>query len=251
MRQDIHALVPKAVLKSPALQTLREIRGALELAKRLERARLQRRFSTRSASDMNPAQLHFHRLCVFCGSSKGARENYLHAAQQLGRELAARNIELVYGGGNVGLMGAVANAVLAAGGCVTGVITEHLTTFEIGHLDIQDLRVVKTMHERKALMAELTDGFIAMPGGIGTYEEFFEVLTWAQLGIHSKPCALLNVDGFYDPLLSLLDHAVEERFVRAAHRDLIVVESEPAALLDRMAKYHAPHVHKWIDKSTL
>jgi len=193
----------------------------------------------------------FRRICVFCGSSKGARDNYLHAAQQLGRELVARGIELVYGGGNVGLMGAVANTVLNAGGRVTGVITEHLTTFEIGHIDIHDLRVVKTMHERKALMAELADGFIALPGGIGTYEEFFEVLTWAQLGIHSKPCALLNVDGFYDPLLHLMNHAVEEHFVRAAHRDLIVVDTEPAALLDRMAKYRAPHIHKWIDKSSV
>ena len=200
---------------------------------------------------MSDAVKPFRRLCVFCGSSKGARENYIHAAQNLGRELVTRGIELVYGGGNVGLMGAVANTVLEAGGRVTGVITEHLTTFEIGHLDIQDLRVVKTMHERKALMAELAEGFIAMPGGIGTYEEFFEVLTWAQLGIHSKPCALLNVDGFYDPLLNLMNHAVEEHFVRAAHRDLIVVETEPAALLDSMAKYHAPQVHKWIDKSTL
>ena len=200
---------------------------------------------------MSDAAKTFRRICVFCGSSKGARDNYLHAAQQLGRELVARGIELVYGGGNVGLMGAVANTVLNAGGRVTGVITEHLTTFEIGHIDIHDLRVVKTMHERKALMAELADGFIALPGGIGTYEEFFEVLTWAQLGIHSKPCALLNVDGFYDPLLHLMNHAVEEHFVRAAHRDLIVVDTEPAALLDRMAKYRAPHIHKWIDKSSV
>jgi len=198
---------------------------------------------------MSDAAKTFRRLCVFCGSSKGARENYLHAAQQLGRELVARGIELVYGGGNVGLMGAVANSVLQAGGRVTGVITEHLTTFEIGHIDIHDLRVVKTMHERKALMAELADGFIALPGGIGTYEEFFEVLTWAQLGIHSKPCGLLNVEGFYDPLLNLMNHAVEEQFVRAAHRDLIVVETEPASLIDQMAKYQAPHIHKWIDKS--
>ena len=192
----------------------------------------------------------FRRLCVFCGSSKGARENYLHAAQQLGRELASRGIELVYGGGNVGLMGAVANAVLAAGGRVTGVITEHLTTFEIGHIDVHDLRVVKTMHERKALMAELADGFIAMPGGIGTYEEFFEVLTWAQLGIHAKPCALLNVDGFYDPLLKLLNHAVEERFVRAAHRDLVIVDPGPAALLDKLADHRPARLDKWIDKTT-
>jgi len=200
---------------------------------------------------MNQTAPHFRRLCVFCGSSKGARETYLHAAQTLGRELVMRGIELVYGGGNVGLMGAVANSVLGAGGRVTGVITEHLTRFEIGHIDIHDLRVVKTMHERKALMADLADGFIALPGGIGTYEEFFEVLTWAQLGIHSKPCALLNVDGFYDPLLSLMNHAVEESFVRAAHRDLILVETEPAALLDRMANHRPPQIHKWIDKSVV
>jgi uncharacterized protein (TIGR00730 family) len=200
---------------------------------------------------MKATSSNFRRLCVFCGSSKGARENYIHAAQRLGRELAARGIELVYGGGNVGLMGVVADAVLAAGGRVTGVIPEQLMARELGHTGIQDLRVVKTMHERKSLMAELSDGFIALPGGIGTYEEFFEVLTWAQLGIHAKPCALLNVDGFYDPVLRLLDHAVEERFVRAAHRELIVVEAEAAALLDRMARHHAPHLHKWIDKDAL
>lgn len=199
---------------------------------------------------MSSGSKSFRRLCVFCGSSKGARENYLHAAHALGQELVQRGIELVYGGGNIGLMGAVANSVLNAGGRVTGVITQHLTTFEIGHIDIHDLRVVQTMHERKAMMAELSDGFIAMPGGIGTYEEFFEVLTWGQLGIHSKPCALLNVDGFYDPLLHLMNHAVEERFVRTAHRDSIIVEREPALLLDRMTKHQAPQVNKWIDKST-
>jgi uncharacterized protein (TIGR00730 family) len=190
----------------------------------------------------------FQRLCVFCGSSKGARDVYVHAAQQLGRELAKRRIELVYGGGNVGLMGVIADAVLAAGGHVIGVIPEQLMARELGHTGIQDLRIVKTMHERKALMAELADGFIAMPGGIGTYEEFFEVLTWAQLGIHTKPCALLNVDGFYDPVLHLLHHAVEEHFVRASHRDLVVVEAEPVALVELMSAHHAPRLHKWIDK---
>ena len=193
----------------------------------------------------------FRRLCVFCGSSQGAREIYVHAAQQLGRELSQRRIELVYGGGNVGLMGIVADAVLAAGGHVIGVIPEQLMARELGHTGIQDLRVVKSMHERKALMAELADGFIALPGGIGTYEEFFEVLTWAQLGIHEKPCALLNVDGFYDPVLHLLNHAVEERFIRAAHRELIVVETEATRLLDVMTRHQPPHLHKWIDKDTL
>lgn len=193
----------------------------------------------------------FNRLCVFCGSSKGAREIYIRAAQQLGHELALRRIELVYGGGNVGLMGVIADAVLKAGGRVTGVIPEQLMSRELGHTGIQDLRIVKTMHERKALMAELSDGFIAMPGGIGTYEEFFEVLTWAQLGLHAKPCALLNVDGFYNPVLRLLEHAIEEHFVRRDHRELMVVETGAAALLDRMAAHHAPHLHKWIDKDAL
>ncbi|HEU5071068.1 MAG TPA: TIGR00730 family Rossman fold protein [Verrucomicrobiae bacterium] len=200
---------------------------------------------------MNASPAPFRRLCVFCGSSKGARDTYVQAAQALGRELGRCGIELVYGGGNVGLMGVVADAVLAADGRVIGVIPEALMARELGHRTIQDLRVVKTMHERKAMMADLADGFIALPGGIGTYEEFFEVLTWTQLGLHTKPCALLNVDGFYDPVLRLLDHAVEERFVRAAHRELIVVETDPAALLQRMAGHRAPRLHKWIDKDAL
>ena len=143
----------------------------------------------------------FKRLCVFCGSSHGANPAYAEAAKNVGSELARRGIGLVYGGGNVGLMGVVADAVLAGGGEVVGVIPEALMAKELGHRSIQDLRVVKTMHERKAMMAELADGFIALPGGIGTFEEFFEIVTWAQLGFHSKPCALLNVNGFYDPLL--------------------------------------------------
>jgi uncharacterized protein (TIGR00730 family) len=200
---------------------------------------------------MNTSEPLFRRMCVFCGSSKGAREIYARAARHLGLELARRGIELVYGGGNVGLMCVMADAVLGAGGRVIGIIPEQLMARELGHTGIQDLRVVKTMHERKALMAELADGFIAMPGGIGTYEEFFEVLTWAQLGLHVKPCALLNVDGFYNPVLNLLEHAIEERFVRPAHRELVVVEAEPDALLDHMARHHAPHLHKWIDKDAL
>jgi len=178
----------------------------------------------------------------------GAREIYVRAAQELGKALAKRQIELVYGGGNVGLMGVIADAVLETGGRVTGVIPEQLMARELGHTGIQDLRIVKTMHERKALMAELADGFIALPGGIGTYEEFFEVLTWAQLGIHEKPCALLNVDGFYDPVLRLLHHAVEEAFIRTAHRELVVVGTTAGELLDSMAGHHPPHFHKWIDK---
>jgi uncharacterized protein (TIGR00730 family) len=193
----------------------------------------------------------FRRLCVFCGSSHGANPAYEEAARIVGNELARRGIGLVYGGGNVGLMGVVADAVLAAGGEVIGVIPEALMAKELGHRGIQDLRVVKTMHERKALMAELSDGFIALPGGIGTFEEFFEIVTWAQLGFHSKPCALLNVNGFYDPLLHLLDHAIAERFVRPKQRDLVLVESDVSALLNRMATHHVPHEPKWIGKETI
>ncbi|HEY1490927.1 MAG TPA: TIGR00730 family Rossman fold protein [Verrucomicrobiae bacterium] len=193
----------------------------------------------------------FKRLCVFCGSSHGANPAYAEAAKNLGGELARRGIGLVYGGGNVGLMGVIADAVLAGGGSAIGVIPEALMAKELGHKGIQDLRVVKTMHERKALMAELADGFIAMPGGIGTFEEFFEILTWAQLGFHSKPCALHNVNGFYDPLLHLLDHAIGECFVKPKQRDLVLVESDSSKLLDRMATHHVPHEPKWIDRKTI
>ena len=193
----------------------------------------------------------FRRLCIFCGSSHGANPVYAEAAKTAGNELARRGIGLVYGGGNVGLMGVLADAVLAAGGHVTGVIPEALMAKEVGHRGLPDLRVVKTMHERKALMAELADGFVALPGGIGTFEEFFEIVTWAQLGLHAKPCALLNVNGFYDPLLRLVDHAIEEHFVKPKQRDLVFVESDFPALLDRMAHHHVPHEPKWIGKETI
>jgi uncharacterized protein (TIGR00730 family) len=193
----------------------------------------------------------FKRLCVFCGSSHGANPAYAEAAKNLGGELARRGIALVYGGGNVGLMGVIADGVLAGGGQVIGVIPEALMAKELGHKGVQDLRVVKTMHERKAMMAELSDGFIAMPGGIGTFEEFFEIVTWAQLGFHSKPCALLNVNGFYDPLLHLLDHAIAECFVKPKQRDLALVESDFSKLLDRMATHHVPHEPKWIGRKTI
>lgn len=188
----------------------------------------------------------FKRLCVFCGSSHGAHSAYADAAVEVGAELARRGIELVYGGGNVGLMGIVADSVMQNGGHVIGVIPESLMAKEVGHRGLPDLRIVKTMHERKALMAELSDGFIALPGGIGTFEEFFEIVTWAQLGLHSKPCALLNVNGFYDPLLGLLDHAIQERFVKPAQRALVIVESNISKLLERMARHHVPHEPKWI-----
>lgn len=188
------------------------------------------------------------RLCVFCGSNAGVNQAYRTATESLGRELAGRGIGLVYGGGNIGLMGVLADTVLQAGGHVIGVIPEALAAREVAHRGLPDLRVVKTMHERKALMADLADGFVALPGGLGTFEEFFEVLTWAQLGFHSKPCALLNVDGYFDPLLRLLEHAVKEQFVRPAHRSMVKVESDVRALLEQMADYRAAHESKWLDR---
>jgi uncharacterized protein (TIGR00730 family) len=193
----------------------------------------------------------FRKLCVFCGSSHGADPVYAEAAKSVGTELARRGIGLVYGGGNVGLMGVVADAVLAGGGHATGVIPEALMAKELGHTGLQDLRIVKTMHERKAMMAELADGFIALPGGIGTFEEFFEIVTWAQLGFHSKPCALLNVKGFYDPLLRLVDHAIEERFVKEKQRAIIIAEPEINTLLERMAQQQVPIEPKWIVKEVI
>ena len=189
------------------------------------------------------------RVCVFCGSSPGASPAYAAAARRLAEVLVRRGVGLVYGGGSVGLMGVLADAALAAGGEVTGVIPRALWEREVGHAALPDLRVVETMHERKALMAELADGFVALPGGLGTLEEFFEVWTWAQLGIHAKPCGVLNVAGFFDPLLAFLDHAVAARFVREVHRAMVLVEPEPDALLDRMVAYRAPAVAKWMSAS--
>jgi uncharacterized protein (TIGR00730 family) len=191
------------------------------------------------------------RICVFCGSSKGKAPEYVTAAEVVGRELARRGIGLVYGGGNIGLMGIVADSALAAGGEVIGVIPEALVAKEVCHRGLPDLRIVKTMHERKALMAELSDGFLALPGGFGTFEEFLEVVTWAQLGLHPKPCGLLNVSGFFTPLLKLIDHAVAEGFIRPAHRELVLVDSSFDALLTRMEEFRPPALHKWIDKETV
>jgi len=174
------------------------------------------------------------RICVFTGSRHGLSPEYREAATTLGRELVARDYGLVYGGGNVGLMTVIADAVLELSGDVTGVIPNSLVSKEVAHLGLSDLRIVDSMHERKALMAELSDGFIAMPGGIGTMEEFFEVLSWAQLGLHEKPCALLNVAGYYDPLVQFIDHAVAQDFIKPKHRALLIVESEPRRLLDRL-----------------
>lgn len=187
------------------------------------------------------------RICVFCGSSTGADPVYERSARELGRMLAGADIELVYGGGSVGLMGVLADAVLSAGGRVTGVIPRALQAREVGHAGLGRLEVVETMHERKARMAELSDGFIALPGGIGTMEELFEVWTWGQLGIHGKPCGLLNVAGYYDRLIEFLDHAVAEAFLRERYRAMLLVESDAATLLARLREYRAPPVERWLD----
>jgi uncharacterized protein (TIGR00730 family) len=191
------------------------------------------------------------RVCVFCGSNGGARPEYLAAATALGKQLAARSIGLVYGGAGVGLMGAVADAALAAGGEVTGIMPRNLVEREVAHRKLHDLRVVGSMHERKALMAELAEAFIALPGGLGTLEEFFEVWTWAQLGEHTKPLGMLNVSGYYDPLLVFFDHLVSERFIRPEHRAMVLVEQDIAALLSRFAGYSPPVVSKWIDRAAI
>lgn len=188
------------------------------------------------------------RICVFCGSNRGSRPAYAEAARRMGTELARRRLGLVYGGGRVGLMGILADAALAAGGEVIGIIPEALLAWEVAHASLSDLQVVGSMHERKARMADLSDAFVALPGGFGTLEEFCEVLTWSQLGLHRKPCGLVNVDGYYDPLLALLDYAVTERFVRPEHRALVLEASEPVRLLDLVAGYEAPLLEKWIDR---
>ncbi|MBL8459978.1 TIGR00730 family Rossman fold protein [Zoogloea sp.] len=185
-------------------------------------------------------------ICVFCGSRPGVRPAYRAAAELLGKTLAERGLELVYGGGNVGLMGVVADACLAAGGKVVGVIPRALMEWEVGHEGLSRLEVVDSMHTRKARMAELADGFIALPGGLGTFEELFEILTWAQLGFHNKPTALLNVEAYYQPLIQLMDRGVGEGFMKAENRGLLLVEDNVVALLRAMAAYHPPAVGKRI-----
>ncbi len=185
-------------------------------------------------------------VCVFCGSREGSRPAYAEAARRTGREIARRGLGLVYGGGRVGLMGTVADAALEAGGEVVGVITEALISREIAHAGLTKLHVVGSMHERKMLMADLSDGFVTLPGGYGTLEEFFEVLSWAQLSIHEKPCGLLDVDGFWDPLSTLFDQAVTEGFVHPNHRSLVLTEGNPRVLLERMESYTPPETRKWI-----
>jgi len=189
------------------------------------------------------------RICVFAGSNSGARVEYVAAARELGRVLAQRQLGLVYGGARVGLMGALADAALSGGGHVIGVIPEALVAKELAHRGLSELRIVKSMHERKAMMADLADGFVALPGGWGTVEEFFEVLTWGQLGLHRKPCGLLNIHGYFDRLLSFVEHSVDEGFVRRDYRSMISVSGSPDELLDAMAAYKAPVVEKWIERS--
>jgi uncharacterized protein (TIGR00730 family) len=189
-------------------------------------------------------------VCVFCGSSLGARPDYVAAARALGEELAGRGIGLVYGGAHVGLMGALADACREAGGKVTGVIPASLVEAEVAHTGLDDLRVVTTMHERKAMMAELSDGFIALPGGFGTFEEFCEVVTWSQLSLHPTPkaCALLDVAGFYTPLVELFDIAADQGFIRPEHRGLVLVADDAPGVLDALAAWEPPPpTRKWVD----
>jgi uncharacterized protein (TIGR00730 family) len=188
------------------------------------------------------------RVCVFAASSPGTRPEDAAAARALGREIAERGLALVYGGARVGLMGELADAALAAGGFVTGVIPEALVALEVAHESLPDLRIVASMHERKQCMADLADAFVALPGGLGTLEELFEVLTWGQLGMHAKPCGVLDVAGYYGGLLAFLDRAVADRLVPAAHRGMLLVDTDPAALLDRFTEYTPPHVEKWLDR---
>jgi uncharacterized protein (TIGR00730 family) len=186
---------------------------------------------------MSAAARPFTRLCVFCGTNTGARPEYEAAARTLGKLLAERNIELVYGGASVGIMGELADAVHENGGHVTGIIPQQLIKKEAAHTGIPDLIVVASMHQRKSQMADLADGFVALPGGIGTLEGFFEIVTWGQLGIHSKPSGLLNVAGYFDSLVEFLDHGVQEGFITAEHRETFLIDSDPAALLNRLQAY--------------
>ena len=190
------------------------------------------------------------RICVFCGSSAGSRPEYRLAAEELGATLARRKIGVVYGGGNVGLMGALADAALKAGGEVTGVIPGHLMEHEVGHQGLTKLHVVRSMHERKALMADLSDAFVALPGAFGTLDEFCEILTWSQLGLHAKPCAVLNVLDYYSPFLAMLDHAVEECFLKMENRQLVLTAESVTQLMQALEEWRPIPVEKWLDRET-
>ena len=189
------------------------------------------------------------RACIFCGSSPGARPAYTEAAEDLGMLLVQNGITLVFGGATVGLMGRLADTVVSEGGEAIGVIPQALVDREIAHLGLTDLHVVDTMHERKQRMADLSDAFVALPGGLGTLDELFEIYTWAQLGMHRKPIGLMNVEGYFDGLVGFLEHAVAERFVREDHRDMLIVENEPAPMLERLESFDpASLTPKWIDR---
>jgi uncharacterized protein (TIGR00730 family) len=196
---------------------------------------------------MNPLK----RIGVFCGSSPGGDPAFTEAAKAVGTELARRGIGLVYGGGNVGLMGVVADATLESGGEVIGVIPEALEGKELGHQGVTELRVVASMHERKALMEELSDGFVALPGGFGTFEELLEILAWSQLGIHRKPAGILNVSGYYDYLIAMFDHAVSQRLLSSSNRELVLTETEIAPLLNCMRDFEPAAAEKWLDRATI
>ena len=187
-------------------------------------------------------------VCVYCGSAIGARPVYAGAAKAFGRALVGADLALVYGGGSVGLMGTIADEVLGLGGRAIGVIPELLMSKEVGHVGLTELHVVADMHERKKKMADLSDAFVSMPGGVGTFEELFEVYTWAQLGYHQKPVALLNVDGYYDPLIAMLRHTVEEGFMRAPFLDMLQVASDPAEMIHALRKYVPPVADRWPEK---
>ena len=191
-----------------------------------------------------------HRVCVYCGSSQGRRKEYIEAAKDLAGLFISRQIELVYGGASVGIMGIIADTILDNGGRVTGIIPEDLVKKEVAHNGLTDLKVVSSMHERKAQMVELSDGFIALPGGLGTIEELFEVLTWGQLGFHQKPVGMLNVCGYYNQLASFLDYAVSEQFVKQDHRLMLIAEEAPKELIARFEDYEPPVVEKWISRNS-
>lgn len=188
------------------------------------------------------------RLCVYCGSSTGNRPEYTQAARELARAMVSRDTGLVYGGASIGVMGVLADAVIKEGGEVIGIIPSGLLAKEVAHTGITELREVDSMHERKAMMADLSDGFIALPGGLGTIEEFFEIWTWAQLGMHRKPCGLLNAGRYFDKLIAFIDHAVSEQFIKKEYRSMVFVEREADILLQKFASYKAPEVAKWIDR---
>ena len=190
------------------------------------------------------------RLCVYCGSNSGRQPDYSLAAGQLARAMVRKNIDLVYGGASIGIMGEIADAILEEGGNVIGIIPKDLFVKEVVHTGLTELREVASMHERKLLMAELSDGFIALPGGFGTFEEILEIVTWSQLGMHQKPCGLLNVRRYYDKLIDFLDHAVSEHFIKKIHRSIVLVEECPEILLEKFGAYKAPEAVKWIDRDS-